>query len=136
MKAKNQLTGMQGVYLVASELARHGFIASPTSRSARGADILVTDPDCTRAFSVQVKTNAASTSYWLLSPHAKAMVSPTHIYVFVNLRGEGKPPDFFVVPSRIVAQRMGSEKQGQDTWYWFMRDDAKPFQNKWNIFKK
>ena len=45
MYAKNQLTGMRGVYLVAAELARHGFIASPTSRSAQAADILATDPD-------------------------------------------------------------------------------------------
>ena len=35
-----QLTGMRGVYLVAAELSRLGFIASPTSRSAVGSDIL------------------------------------------------------------------------------------------------
>jgi len=53
-----QLTGMRGVYLVAAELSRLGFIASPTSRSALAADILVTDQACQRAFSVQVKTNS------------------------------------------------------------------------------
>jgi hypothetical protein len=49
---------MRGVYLVASELSRLGFIASPTSRSAIGADILVTDQKCKRTYSVQVKKNA------------------------------------------------------------------------------
>jgi len=38
-----QLTGMRGVYLVAAELSGRGFIASPTARSAREADILCTD---------------------------------------------------------------------------------------------
>jgi hypothetical protein len=37
---KGQLTGMRGVYLVAAELSRLGFITSPTSRSALAADIL------------------------------------------------------------------------------------------------
>ena len=36
-----QLTGMRGVYLVAAELSGRGFIASPTARSAREADIFV-----------------------------------------------------------------------------------------------
>ncbi|MBA7572724.1 hypothetical protein ES708_14510 [subsurface metagenome] len=48
---------MRGVYLVAAELAQRGFIASPTSRSARGADILVADQNCKHACSLQVKTN-------------------------------------------------------------------------------
>ena len=36
MTSKGQMTGMRGVYLVAAELARLGFVASPTSRSAWG----------------------------------------------------------------------------------------------------
>ena len=58
------------MYLVAAELAARGFIVSPTSRSAAGADLLVTDESCNRAFSVQVKTNARQFSYWLLSKKA------------------------------------------------------------------
>jgi hypothetical protein len=39
---------MRGVYLVAAELSRLGFIVSPTSRSAAGADLLVTSSSCSR----------------------------------------------------------------------------------------
>ena len=53
------ITGMTGVYCAAAELSRQGYIVSPTSRSARGADLLVTDQSCLNAWSVQVKTNAA-----------------------------------------------------------------------------
>ncbi|MGO9215898.1 MAG: hypothetical protein ACLP9S_18715 [Syntrophales bacterium] len=52
MASKQQLTGMRGVYLVAAELSRLDFIASPTSRSAMGADILATDQKCQNTFSV------------------------------------------------------------------------------------
>jgi len=41
--SKHQLTGMRGVYLAAAEIAARGMIVSPTSRSAAGADLLVTD---------------------------------------------------------------------------------------------
>ena len=58
MAIDRQLTGMTGVYLAAAELSHRGFIVSPTSRSARGADLLVSDQDCQKAWSVQVKTNA------------------------------------------------------------------------------
>ena len=44
--AKNAIiSGMTGVYLVAAELSKRGFIVSPTSRGAEGADLLVTDQE-------------------------------------------------------------------------------------------
>jgi hypothetical protein len=51
MPSKKQLTGMRGVYLVSAGLSCLGFIASPTSRSAIGADVLVADQACQPGFS-------------------------------------------------------------------------------------
>lgn len=84
MASKGQMTGMRGVYLVAAELSARGFIVSPTSRSARGADLLVTDQSCKRAWSVQVKTNGIVRPFWLVGEHAGDLVSDSHVYVFVN----------------------------------------------------
>ncbi|MBM4397843.1 MAG: hypothetical protein FJ087_19435 [Deltaproteobacteria bacterium] len=64
MPSVSQRTGMQGVFLVAAELSRKGFVVSPTPRSAIGADLLVTDASCCRAFSVQHRFEA------LLGEHA------------------------------------------------------------------
>ena len=90
MATTGQMTGMRGVYLVAAELTRLGFIVSPTSRSARGADLLVTDQECQKAWSVQVKTNQKPASNWLVNKHALTLKSDNHVYglhyVFVNLR--------------------------------------------------
>jgi hypothetical protein len=94
---KGQLTGMTGVYLVAAELSWRGFIASPTSRAARGADILVTDQSCSRSYSVQVKANSKPAPFWLVGRHVP--VCDTHVYVLVNLRGPRSgscTADFFV----------------------------------------
>ena len=130
------MTGMRGVYLAAAELARLGYIVSPTSRSAIGADLLVTDQECKRAYSVQVKTNASTFNFWLLSEKSKTLVSPSHIYIFVNLRKDGDTVEMYPVPSREVSKKMTISKQGKSTWYSFWLKDAKRFQNKWKVFGK
>jgi hypothetical protein len=138
MASIGQLTGMRGVYLVAAELSRLGLIASPTSRSAMGADVLVTDQLCTRSFSVQVKTNAKTFNFWLVGKKAQEMVSPTHIYVFVNLRTkkEGEITDFYVVPSAVVKEKTKYEKAKTtgSEWYSFYLEDALEYKDGWSIF--
>jgi len=127
---------MRGVYLVASELSRRGFIASPTSRSAIGADILVTDQSCQRSYSVQVKTNARSFSFFLLSKKAKEQVSDTHVYVLVNLRSrkDGEEIEYYVVPSRVVARKVKRFDRKNSRWWAVPRSEVAEFRDKWSIF--
>ena len=131
MASTGQLTGMRGVYLVAAELSRLGLIASPTSRSAIGADVLVTDKMCARSFSVQVKTNAKTHTFWLVGTKAREIQSPSHVYVFVNLRAkkDGEIIEYYVVPSSVVAKKTRGTK-----WESFYREDALPFKDDWSIF--
>ena len=138
MALKGQLTGMRGVYLVASELSRLGFIASPTSRSAIGADILVTDQSCQRSFSVQVKTNARTFNFWLLSRKTKELVSRSHIYALVNIhsRKDGEEIEYYIVPSRVVADRMKHSKRQSSEWWSIYRSKVEKYQNKWSVFGK
>jgi hypothetical protein len=116
---------MLGVYLTAVELIKRGFIVSPTSRSTLGADLLVTDQSCLRAWSVQVKTNASSAAFWLTSAKAKAISSASHIYVFVNARNDKGSPEFYVVPSRIVAKaiRTTPPRRTGSIWHSYRRDE-------------
>jgi hypothetical protein len=118
MASKAMMTGMQGVFLVAAELSRRGFIVSTTSRNALGADLLVTDQKCLRAWSVQVKTNSWRASYWLTGAKALTTKSPSHIYVFVNLGGD--KPQFVVVPSeRVAADTQVDQSKKGSVWYSF-----------------
>ena len=136
MASRQQLTGMRGVYLVASELSRLGFIASPTSRSAIGADILVTDQSCQQSYSVQVKTNARTFNFWLLSKKAKGQVSVTHIYVLMNIRSrkDREEIEYYVVPSSVVADKMVHEKSRNSEWWAIFRSEVAEFRNKWSVF--
>jgi hypothetical protein len=130
MPALGHMTGMLGVYLTAAELTSRGFIVSPTSRSAIGADLLVTDQRCRKAWSVQVKTNKKPNRSWLLSRHAPELKSESHVYVFVNLQGNMRP-EYLVVTSETVASKYRSAiRKTGSVWYWFDKSDA-PFIEGW-----
>lgn len=131
MASASQQTGMRGVFLVAAELSAHGLIVSPTSRGAAGADLLVTDHNCANAFSVQVKTNAKPASFWLVGEKAKEIASPSHVYVFVNLRPKDGHHEFFVVPSAVVAEKTTVSRRAKSTWYGFNKRDAEAYRSAW-----
>ncbi len=134
MASKGQMTGMLGVYLVAAELSRLGFIVSPTSRSAAGADLLVTDQECQKAWSVQVKTNKHAANFWLVGAHAKKLKSNSHAYVFVNIR-EGGRPEYVVAPSAHVAAKVvESISKTGSVWYSFSRKDRLSDGEGWELF--
>jgi hypothetical protein len=132
--ASRQQTGMRGVFLVAAELSGRGFIVSVTSRNAFGADLLVTDQKCERAWSVQVKTSSQRTKYWLVGERAETVKSPSHIYVFVGLWSE--PPEYHVVPSEFVAAHVSKDKTVRSgvMFYSFGPGD-KPDPQGWEVFR-
>jgi hypothetical protein len=132
MASKGQLTGMTGVYLVAAELSRRGFVVSPTSRSAHGVDLLATTPRGTRTLAIEVKTNARTHSFWLLGSNAKQMKAANLLYVFVNLYEDRE--EFFIVPSQVVSQRMKSaapSKTRKATWRFIYQSDIARYRNRW-----
>jgi hypothetical protein len=137
MASKHQLTGMTGVYLVAAELSRRGFIASPTSRSAYGADLLVTDSLCQRSYAVQVKTNARAFGFWLLNKSARAVKSRGLIYALVNLRKDRT--EYFLVPSRVLAKNVKvtpPTKTRKNYWYSVRLEKIAKYRDAWRIFKQ
>jgi len=135
MASNGHMTGMRGVYLVAAELSRLGFIVSPTSRSARGADLLVTDQACQKAWSVQIKTNRKRAGFWLVGEHATKIKSDSHVYVFVNLaKGDGRP-EYLVVPSeQVAAKTRVYHRSTGSVWYGFHREDWPHSGEGWELF--
>lgn len=138
MASTGQMTGMRGVYLTASELSRLGFIASPTSRSAAGADLLVTNQSCSKAFSVQVKTNARSFGFWLVGAKAQVISSTSHIYVLVNIRTKKDVEihEYFIVPSREVVKLTRQFDRVNSTFYALSRAVIEKYRDKWSVFGK
>ena len=142
MASKGQLTGMTGTFLVAAQLSNLGFTVSTTSRSAAGADILVTNDECSVAYSVQVKANGKKANAWLLGNKQPPQGGKIYIYVFVNLISDKSgvlSAEYFVVPSAIVYKIaiLANESNLESKWrpYVVMRDKIEKYFNKWGAFK-
>ena len=135
MASKGQLTGMTGVYYVAAELSKLGFIVTPTSRNAQGIDLLIANSNGTKSFSAQVKTNATTFSFWLLGEKNQKMKSDSFFYIFVNLRKS--EIEYFIIPSKIVAKKIyhqptKNKATGKiSNWYSFPYREALKFKRKW-----
>jgi hypothetical protein len=87
---------------------------------------------------MQVKTNAGMANYWLVSPKSNEAVSPSHIYVLVNVpkrQNRQKEPQFYVVPSRVVGAKFKTTPPrgpNGSIWYYFQRDEK--YKDNWRAF--
>lgn len=113
LKLDSGLTGIAGEYLVAGELSRRGYVASITLRNTRGIDIVATNKDASKSVGIQVKASAGNRRNWIMNKKGEDFYSDTLYYVFVNLKDIDERSDFFIVPSKVVADYI---KYGHAQW--------------------
>ena len=141
------LTGVSGEYFVAAELSRRGFISSVTLKNTKGIDILVTNEAASKFIGIQVKTNYGDRKSWLLNEKAENFHADNLFYAFVNLIGAEKLPEYYIVPSKVVADHIRNEhkkwlstpgKKGQphnDSPMRRFTDESQKYLNNWNILQ-
>lgn len=144
-KLSSVLSGIAGEYFVAAELSKRGYIATITLRNTKGVDILCSNIDTIKTIGIQVKTNRGSVHKWMLNEKAENYFADNLFYVFVNLNNNEKPPEYFIVPSKIVSEQCESThkewletpgKKGQahnDSTMRKFTDDEKQYHDRWDI---
>ena len=114
MKISKNLTGIAGTYYVAAELSKRGYVALVTIKNTSGIDLLASSEKSFNSIGIQVKTNQNDYRQgWLLSVKNEELYDENLIYIFVNLKNDNSRPDFFIVPSKIVAETL---KSGHKRW--------------------
>ena len=107
----NVLTGSAGEYFVAAELSRRGVVAALTMSGTDAFDILAVNK-AGDSYSIQVKTTQYEKKLrWLLS--SKDEKPKADFYVFVNLNGTEKQPDYYIMRATEVAAAI---KEEHETW--------------------
>ena len=107
----NVLTGSAGEYFVAAELSRRGVVAALTMSGTDAFDILAVNK-AGDSYSIQVKTTQYEKKLrWLLS--SKDENPKANFYVFVNLNGTEKQPDYYIMRATEVAAAI---KEEHETW--------------------
>jgi|SRR5580693_2162177 hypothetical protein len=146
-KISKGLSGIAGEYFVAAELSRRGFMASITLRNTDSIDIHASNSNIDKLLAIQVKTQQGSVRSWPLSQKSETLVSPNLFYVFVSFRDILERPDYFIVPSSVVAAQTKAThskwlstpgKKGQphnDNTMRMFEDKVEKFKEKWELLK-
>lgn len=146
-KLDSTLIGVAGEYATAAELTLRNYIAAISLRNSRGTDIIATSIDGLRSFSIQVKTTNEGKPHWMLNEKSERLTAGSHFYVFVKLNGSNNRPDFYIVPSAVVADRISTSHKAwlaepkrdgaarKDTSMRKFTDEQGEFLECWNVLK-
>ena len=155
---KSQI-GLAGEFLVLAQLTQRGYVATITMGNTKGVDILVTNPELNTLYIVEVKTTTKKPRKellfgeepcysWAMSKKHEDIVDRRLIYCFVYLSEPTEMPKFFTVPSRIVAEYVGTQhqlwlstrkKKVKDTTMRNFRievSDPNDYSTNWDLFQK
>jgi hypothetical protein len=122
---------MAGVFAVAEQLSLQGWTVSPTSRTAKGVDLLMTK-EIGLPLHGQVKTNGVKTSdsFWLVGE--KDLTPRNALFYFFVKFHEHAPKDIYVVPSKVVKKHTYSSKTPKGTWYAIDKKDIVRFRDRYD----
>ena len=130
MKLNQQTVGNIGLFYVCYRLSRLGWNVMPTTRNAKGVDIIMYSQDAQRKLSIQVKA---------LSRRAPVPLGTTldHLfadYVVVCRRVIEEHPECFILTSDEVRELVHrGEKDGRISYWLQPREyEAQQFQEEWD----
>jgi len=113
-----QLLGCCGVFYACAELTMRGWVAVPTMRNIKIADILATKKN--NQILIQVKTTLKREKSWVVGKKDTEW-NKKLFYIFVKMR-EHNTPIYHIVPSEFVAHQIS--KTHKD-WLKVKRRDGK-----------
>jgi hypothetical protein len=113
---KKNLVGIAGSYFVAAELSQKGFVATVTSRNTEGIDVLASRLDGSKSVSIQVRTSSGEqrkeySRWWRMETRHENIHSDNFFYVFVDLENGPEKPNYYIVPSKYVANYIKSDHE-------------------------
>lgn len=127
-----QIVGNAGLYYVSHHLSLLGWNTLPTSRNAKGVDLICYNNDCTRMIGVQVKALSKKTPV----PLGKCLDNIIgDFWVIVNNLATA-PTAFIMLPDEVRDLAHRGVKNGKVS-YWLQPKayDCDSFRNAWNRFK-
>lgn len=128
IKASHQTVGNMGMYYVCYDLSKRGWNAMPTSRNAKGVDILIYNHDATKRFTLQVKSLSKKSPVPLGN-------SLSHLFAdfMIICRNLIKIPEVFVAHIEEIKPLIHEGNKDGKKSYWFEPKDYLRFKDNWDI---
>jgi len=130
MKKDNQITGNVGLYYVCYQLSKRGWNCLPTSRNAKGVDLLIYSQDAERKWTIQIKALSKKAPVPFGS---KPQLYADFLVICRNVF-EKEPEVFIFDPKSVLKKLHRGEKEGNVS-YWFQPKeyDLAKFKNNWDV---
>lgn len=126
-KMSHQLVGNAGLYFVCYQLTRRGWNVLPTSRNAKGVDIVMYDASGERMHTVEVKALSKR------DPVGISPGPPTPDFLIVCRKVCEPAPEMFIMRGAEVARLIQDQKDRGKTSFWIEIRDYEPYQDRWDL---
>ncbi len=129
MNRSAQIVGNIGLYYVCFKLSELGWNVMPTSRNARGIDVVCYNMDGTRVRTIQVKSLSKRPAVPLGNSLDKIMGD---FWVIVNSIATGTPRTYILLPDEVRAMACCNGKEA-NVAYWLetKKYAVDEFEEKW-----
>ena len=129
MKRPSQIVGNIGLYYACFKLSELGWNVMPTSRNARGVDIVCFSLDGRRMLTIQVKSLSKRNPVPLGTDLDKIMGD---FWIVMNSLASGEPRTYILLPHEVRAMAHRGEKDGRVSYWLQPRQYAvEEFEEKW-----
>ena len=127
MKKNNQLVGNIGLFYVCYELSKRGWNCLPTTRNAKGVDLIIYSQDAKKHYTIQVKSLSKRNPIPFGS-------KPQLIADFVILvRNVFDTPEVYLMKPEEIKERLNKEVKNGRISYWLEPKNYEDFKDRWEI---
>ena len=125
LKVSSNNIGISGEFFIAHVLAKHNFKVNVSLGRTEGFDLFVQNPSGVN-ITISVKTTYLKINKFLLmNKKADTLIDDYLFYAFVRLNMPDDEPEFWIVPSKVVAPVI---KKAHEVWMEGTAKDGTPHQ--------
>lgn len=128
-KTPNQIVGNAELYFVCYELTKRGWNVLPTSRNARGVDIVIYDEDAKRKHTVQVKALSKRDPV----PMGTSLEHLIADFFIVCTKVFGPTPEVFIMRGCEVAELVHKGEKAGEASYWLEPKSYEAHKDAWDL---
>jgi len=129
---KRQLVGNAGLYYVCYELSKRGWNVMPTSRNARGIDVIIYDQKGKEMHTIQVKSLSDEDPV-PFNNTLNTLLMSEYLFIVNNIN---ENPNIFIMPSKkaksLATPRI--DKKGKKS-YWLTKKEYEKYKDNWGSFE-
>ena len=123
----NQIVGNIGLFYICYELCKRGWNAMPTSRNAKGVDIIIYNQDATKKYTIQSKSLSRR------SPVPLGISGQIIADYLVICRNVFEIPEIFITTFKDIESQIHRGERAGKISYWLQPKDYEGFKNNWEL---